>query len=162
MTASPTPARTRVGILGAGPAGLMLAHLLSRAGIDATVAPTGSQGTEPGRHRRGDVAPLSQALERCFLDGETDLLEGYGRTASERIRRAQHFSWWMTSMLHRDTSATDFDARRQLASWRAGHGRRFRGPAGPARRGVHRLAPALTRPGAAAAEALRLTASRNP
>jgi p-hydroxybenzoate 3-monooxygenase len=32
-----------------------------------------------------------------------------------RIWRAQHFSWWMTSMLHRFEGASEFDQRRQLA-----------------------------------------------
>jgi len=33
----------------------------------------------------------------------------------KRVWRAQHFSWWMTSMLHRFSEATDFDLRRQIA-----------------------------------------------
>ena len=32
-----------------------------------------------------------------------------------RVWRAQHFSYWMTSMLHRFSDATDFDLRRQVA-----------------------------------------------
>jgi p-hydroxybenzoate 3-monooxygenase len=32
-----------------------------------------------------------------------------------RVWRAQHFSYWMTSMLHRFSEATDFDLRRQVA-----------------------------------------------
>jgi p-hydroxybenzoate 3-monooxygenase len=30
-----------------------------------------------------------------------------------RIWKAQHFSWWMTSMLHTAPDASDFDRRRQ-------------------------------------------------
>ena len=31
----------------------------------------------------------------------TDLLEGYSDACLRRVWRVQHFSWWMTSMLHR-------------------------------------------------------------
>jgi p-hydroxybenzoate 3-monooxygenase len=41
--------------------------------------------------------------------------EAYTDTVLRRVRRAQHFSWWTTSMLHRFSGATDFDLRRQLA-----------------------------------------------
>jgi p-hydroxybenzoate 3-monooxygenase len=32
-----------------------------------------------------------------------------------RVWRAQHFSYWMTSMLHRFPEANDFGLRRQVA-----------------------------------------------
>ena len=50
-----------------------------------------------------------------YATGSTDLLEAYSATALRRVWRAQHFSWWMTSMLHRFPDASDFDLRRQLA-----------------------------------------------
>src|SRR4051812_50214579 len=37
MPGAPLPARTRVGIVGAGPAGLVLAHLLHRRGVESVV-----------------------------------------------------------------------------------------------------------------------------
>ena len=37
------------------------------------------------------------------------------RTALRRVWRAQWFSFWMTSMLHRFSDASDFDLRRQVA-----------------------------------------------
>ena len=37
MTAAPTAVRTQVAIVGAGPAGLLLSHLLDEAGIDSVV-----------------------------------------------------------------------------------------------------------------------------
>jgi p-hydroxybenzoate 3-monooxygenase len=36
----------------------------------------------------------------------------------DRVWRVQHFSWWMTSMLHRFDGAGIFDQRRQLAELR--------------------------------------------
>jgi p-hydroxybenzoate 3-monooxygenase len=47
--------RTRVGIVGAGPAGLMLAHLLSREGIDSVVLERRSREYIEGRVRAGVI-----------------------------------------------------------------------------------------------------------
>lgn len=77
-----------------------------------TVPPTGAKGLNLAV---ADVWVLSRALERHFREGVSDDLEGYSRTALRRIWRAQHFSWWMTSMLHRFEDGSDFDHRRQLA-----------------------------------------------
>lgn len=77
-----------------------------------TVPPTGAKGLNLAV---ADVWVLSRALERHFKSGVADDLEGYSRTALRRIWRAQHFSWWMTSMLHRFEDASEFDRRRQLA-----------------------------------------------
>ncbi|MBR8743347.1 4-hydroxybenzoate 3-monooxygenase [Nocardiopsis sp. MG754419] len=76
-----------------------------------TVPPTGAKGLNLAV---ADVAVLCQALERLFHQGSTELLDSYGRTAADRVWRAQHFSWWMTSMLHTDPGADAFDLRRQL------------------------------------------------
>ncbi len=42
-------------------------------------------------------------------------MESYTATVPTLVRRAQHFSWWMTSMLQRFSGATGFDLRRQIA-----------------------------------------------
>src|SRR4029078_13533334 len=47
------------------------------------------------------VRRLSEGLSRFFASGDTDLLEGYSDACLRRVWRVQHFSWWMTSMLHR-------------------------------------------------------------
>lgn len=58
-------ARTRVGIIGAGPAGLMLAHLLMRAGIDSVVLERHTRDYVENRIRAGilefEVAELLRA-----------------------------------------------------------------------------------------------------
>ena len=41
-------------------------------------------------------------------------LDRYAEVAFKRIWKAQHFSWWMTSMLHTAPDASDFDRHRQL------------------------------------------------
>ena len=39
----------------------------------------------------------------------------YSRDALRRVWRAEHFSWWMTTMLHRFPGGDPFDARLQLS-----------------------------------------------
>jgi p-hydroxybenzoate 3-monooxygenase len=77
-----------------------------------TVPPTGAKGLNLAV---ADVHVLDRALGAFYDSKDTGLLEAYTGTVLKRIWRAQHFSWWMTSMLHRFSDATDFDLRRQLA-----------------------------------------------
>jgi p-hydroxybenzoate 3-monooxygenase len=77
-----------------------------------TVPPTGAKGLNLAV---ADVHVLDRALGAYFEAKDTGLLESYTATVLKRIWRAQHFSWWMTSMLHRFSDATDFDLRRQIA-----------------------------------------------
>ena len=69
------------------------------AGDAAHIVPaTGAKGLNLAV---ADVRRLSEALARFFGSGDTDLLEGYSDACLRRVWRVQHFSWWMTSMLHR-------------------------------------------------------------
>ncbi|GAA0580556.1 4-hydroxybenzoate 3-monooxygenase [Craurococcus roseus] len=77
-----------------------------------TVPPTGAKGMNLAM---ADIHVLDRALGRFYADGSTDLLDTYSETALKRVWRAQHFSWWMTSMLHRFEGASEFDEKRQLA-----------------------------------------------
>ncbi|GAA4978958.1 4-hydroxybenzoate 3-monooxygenase [Kineococcus glutinatus] len=74
------------------------------------VPPTGAKGLNLAV---ADVAVLAEALLEFFSSGSQTLLDGYEQRALDRVWRATHFSWWMTSMLH--TSGDGFDARLQLA-----------------------------------------------
>jgi len=47
------------------------------------------------------------------------LFGAFSDTARQRVWKAQHFSWWMTSMLHRQPGASDFDHWRQLGELRS-------------------------------------------
>jgi p-hydroxybenzoate 3-monooxygenase len=76
------------------------------------VPPTGAKGLNLAA---SDVWHLDRALGELFSTGSTALLEAYSATALRRVWRAQHFSWWMTSMLHKFPDAVAFDDRRQLA-----------------------------------------------
>ena len=76
-----------------------------------TVPPTGAKGMNLAV---ADVIVLERALRALLLEGDERLIDAYAETALHRIWKAQHFSWWMTSMLHVAPDATDFDRRRQL------------------------------------------------
>ena len=77
-----------------------------------TVPPTGAKGMNLAM---ADVRVLDRALGSYYDIKDTGLLEAYTDTALRRVWRAQWFSFWMTSMLHRFSDATDFDLRRQVA-----------------------------------------------
>jgi p-hydroxybenzoate 3-monooxygenase len=76
------------------------------------VPPTGAKGLNLAA---ADVRVLSRALGAYFTTGKTELLEQYSDTALRRVWRAEYFSWWMTSMLHRFHDDTPFQHRLQLA-----------------------------------------------
>jgi len=76
------------------------------------VPPTGAKGLNLAM---ADVCILSRALSAWYRSGRRDLLDGYSDQCLRRVWRAQRFSWWMTSMLHRSPDGNAFDFRRQLA-----------------------------------------------
>ncbi|HLK48645.1 MAG TPA: 4-hydroxybenzoate 3-monooxygenase [Bryobacteraceae bacterium] len=77
------------------------------------VPPTGAKGMNLAI---ADVRVLSRALQSYYAAGSSAGLAAYSQTCLRRVWRAQHFSWWMTSMLHRsDGPYSEFDYRRQLA-----------------------------------------------
>jgi p-hydroxybenzoate 3-monooxygenase len=77
------------------------------------VPPTGAKGLNLAV---ADVRILADGLERWFESGDDRLLELYSRTCLRRVWRVQHFSWWMTSMLHRLPEDRDgFQAKLQIA-----------------------------------------------
>jgi p-hydroxybenzoate 3-monooxygenase len=76
------------------------------------VPPTGAKGLNLAA---ADVRILSRALAAYYREGREDLLDGYSARCLRRVWRAQRFSWWMTTMLHRAPGGNEFDYRRQLA-----------------------------------------------
>jgi p-hydroxybenzoate 3-monooxygenase len=75
------------------------------------VPPTGAKGLNLAV---ADVRVLADALTHWYQTGDESLLDGYSETCLRRVWRSEHFSWWMTSMLHRHGEDT-FDARLQLS-----------------------------------------------
>ena len=83
------------------------------AGDAAHIVPaTGAKGLNLAV---ADVRLLAAAIAAWYRDGDGSLLERYSADALRRVWRAQHFSWFMTSMLHRLEGGDEFDSRLQLA-----------------------------------------------
>lgn len=76
-----------------------------------TVPPTGAKGLNLAI---ADIRVLSQALESYYTGHGMSLLDAYSDTALQRVWRAQHFSWWFSTLMHNLDGATEFDVRRQL------------------------------------------------
>jgi p-hydroxybenzoate 3-monooxygenase len=76
------------------------------------VPPTGAKGLNLAV---ADVRVLARALACRLRTGSEELLNRYSEVCLRRVWRAQHFSWWMTSMLHRFDESDGYDHRRQLA-----------------------------------------------
>jgi p-hydroxybenzoate 3-monooxygenase len=103
--------------------------------FDKGVAPMRSFVAEPMRHGRlflagdaahivpatgakglnlavADVRVLARGLRAFFAHGEASGLDDYSDRCLRRVWRVQHFSWWMTQLLHRMTG-DPFEARLQ-------------------------------------------------
>jgi len=74
------------------------------------VPPTGAKGMNLAV---ADVHVLAQALTELLKSGRRDLADAYSQTCLKRVWRAEHFSWWMTSMLHRFPDDDGFQQRLQ-------------------------------------------------
>ncbi|MBW0116622.1 4-hydroxybenzoate 3-monooxygenase [Pseudonocardia abyssalis] len=79
------------------------------------VPPTGAKGMNLAI---ADVRVLAEALCSHLRDGDDAGIDAYSDTCLRRVWRAEHFSWWMTSMLHTDPDADGFDRRLQLSQLR--------------------------------------------
>jgi p-hydroxybenzoate 3-monooxygenase len=76
------------------------------------VPPTGAKGLNLAM---SDVWRLGSALAAHYRDDDQRGLDTYSDRGVRRTWRAQRFSWWMTSMLHRSESENPFDHKRQIA-----------------------------------------------
>ncbi|HEY2935101.1 MAG TPA: 4-hydroxybenzoate 3-monooxygenase [Gaiellaceae bacterium] len=79
------------------------------------VPPTGAKGLNLAI---ADVHVLAEALLDFYRSGSTAGLDAYSDRCLARVWRAEHFSWWMTSMLHRPEHPDDFDFKLQLSQLR--------------------------------------------
>jgi p-hydroxybenzoate 3-monooxygenase len=76
------------------------------------VPPTGAKGLNLAV---ADVRLLATALAEWYRFGDDPALQRYSADALRRVWRAEHFSWFMTSMLHRLEGGDEFDTKLQLA-----------------------------------------------
>jgi p-hydroxybenzoate 3-monooxygenase len=78
------------------------------------VPPTGAKGLNLAI---SDVRILAERIVD-WCAGNADALDGYSDACLRRVWRAEHFSWWMTSMLHRLPDGDEFDGQLQLSQLR--------------------------------------------
>jgi p-hydroxybenzoate 3-monooxygenase len=76
------------------------------------VPPTGAKGLNLAVR---DVQQLATAFVTHYAEKSDTLLDGYSATALRRIWRAERFSAWLTSVLHRFPGRTSFDRGMQIA-----------------------------------------------
>ncbi len=62
------------------------------------VPPTGAKGLNLAA---GDVYILYQVLSKRYREGREDLVRKYSEICLRRVWKAERFSWWMTSILHK-------------------------------------------------------------
>jgi p-hydroxybenzoate 3-monooxygenase len=74
------------------------------------VPPTGAKGLNLAA---SDVSTLYRILLKVYGEGRTDLLEQYSQICLRRVWKAERFSWWMTSLLHRFPDTDAFGQRIQ-------------------------------------------------
>ena len=75
------------------------------------VPPTGAKGLNLAA---SDVHTMFNILFKVYREGRTELLEKYSGICLRRVWRAERFSWWMTSLLHKFDD-NPFNHRLQLA-----------------------------------------------
>jgi p-hydroxybenzoate 3-monooxygenase len=76
------------------------------------VPPTGAKGLNLAA---SDVHYLFEGLREHYTEKSGAGLDAYSARALARVWKAERFSWWMTSTLHRFDDADAFGARLQLA-----------------------------------------------
>ncbi|NYJ74301.1 4-hydroxybenzoate 3-monooxygenase [Allobranchiibius huperziae] len=91
-------------------------NLLLAGDAAHTVPPTGAKGLNLAL---ADVRVLAEVLEQVIVRGKREALDDYTPRALARVWKAQHFSYWMTTMLHASGDASEFDVRRQLGELEA-------------------------------------------
>jgi p-hydroxybenzoate 3-monooxygenase len=79
------------------------------------VPPTGAKGLNLAIQ---DVRLLADALIRFYERGDEALLDAYSDACLRRVWRCEHFSWWMTTMLHLPPGGEGFDLRLQHSQLR--------------------------------------------
>ena len=62
-----------------------------------------------------DVRFLSEAFVAFYRDGATAELDAYSGKALSRVWKAERFSWWLTTLLHRFPDADAFTRKMQMA-----------------------------------------------
>ncbi len=114
----------------------MARRIVTGPSIEKSIAPLRSFVVEPMRHGRlflcgdaahivpptgakginlavSDVYYLSRALAAFYRDGSASLLDGYSAMALRRVWSSERTSWYLTNLLHRFPTSSEFDQRAQ-------------------------------------------------
>lgn len=70
------------------------------------VPPTGAKGLNLAA---SDIAYLSSALIEYYAEGSEQGINEYSEKSLQRVWKAERFSWWMTHLLHRFETESEFD-----------------------------------------------------
>ena len=76
------------------------------------VPPTGAKGLNTAA---SDVHYLYHGLREFYETGSSDGLDSYSAKALARVWKAERFSWWFTSLMHRFPDQSEFDLKMQVA-----------------------------------------------
>lgn len=85
-------------------------HLFLVGDAAHIVPPTGAKGLNLAA---SDVSTLYRILLKVYREDRNDLLARYSEVCLKRIWKAERFSWWMTSMLHKFPDTDAFSLRMQ-------------------------------------------------
>lgn len=76
------------------------------------VPPTGAKGLNTAA---SDVHYLYNGLREFYENDSTAGIDAYSATALARVWKAERFSWWFSSLMHRYPDQSDFDLKIQIA-----------------------------------------------
>ncbi|MEO1397537.1 MAG: 4-hydroxybenzoate 3-monooxygenase, partial [Pseudomonadota bacterium] len=76
------------------------------------VPPTGAKGLNTAA---SDVHYLYSGLSQFYETGDRDGIDNYSQRALARVWKAERFSWWFTSLMHRFPDQSEFDFKMQVA-----------------------------------------------
>ena len=76
------------------------------------VPPTGAKGLNTAA---SDVHYLYNGLRDYYENNSSEGIDTYSQKALARVWKAERFSWWFSSLMHRFPDQTDFDYKIQLA-----------------------------------------------
>lgn len=74
------------------------------------VPPTGAKGLNTAA---SDVHYLFEGMKAWYGDQDPEGLDRYPERALDRVWKAERFSWWFSSLMHRFPDQSDFDLRMQ-------------------------------------------------
>jgi p-hydroxybenzoate 3-monooxygenase len=76
------------------------------------VPPTGAKGLNTAA---SDIHYLFEGLGAFYKTGTQEGLDSYSEKALRRIWKAERFSWWFSSLMHRYPDQSEFDLKMQIA-----------------------------------------------